>query len=120
MTARLLLDEMFSPELAKVLRGRGYDVAAVAADPQLAGMTDEQVLVMATTEDRCLVTENARDFELLRARWVREGRDHAGLLYTSVRRFPRGRRYLGRLAAALDARLTAGRLPGTGQVDWLA
>jgi hypothetical protein len=119
VTARLLLDEMFSPALAKDLRGRGYDAVAIAADPQFAGMTDEQVLGLATTEDRCVLTENVRDFELIRARWVREGRGHAGLLYTNVQRFPRGKRYIGRLVAALETRLVAGRLPSTGQVDWL-
>ena len=82
-------------------------------------MADEHVLVLATAEDRCIVTENVRDFEVLRSRWIREGRAHAGLLYTSVNRFRRDRNQLGRLVAALEARLAAGRLPGAGQVDWL-
>jgi hypothetical protein len=45
MTAALVLDEMFSPEIAAELNKRGHDVVAVAADPSLAGLPDDQVLV---------------------------------------------------------------------------
>ena len=65
MTVRLLLDEMYPPLLAAMLRDMGHDVAAVAASAELAGAADAAVLDAATTDDRCLLTENVRDFAVL-------------------------------------------------------
>jgi hypothetical protein len=36
------------------------------ADPELAGLPGEQVLEWVTSQGRCLVTENVKDYELLR------------------------------------------------------
>jgi hypothetical protein len=88
VSVRLLLDEMFSPEIAAELVKRGHDVVAVAADPGLAGLPDEQVLEWATDQGRCVVTENVKDFEVLRRLSAAQGRTHAGLLYSGPRRFP--------------------------------
>jgi hypothetical protein len=117
---RLLLDEMFSPEIASELAKRGHDVVAVAADPGLVGLPDEQVLEWATDQGRCLVTENVKDFEVLRRLSAAQGRTHAGLLYSGPRRFPRDRRFVGALVGALDKMVTAGQLPGPDEVGWLA
>jgi predicted nuclease of predicted toxin-antitoxin system len=84
----LLLDEMLSPEIAAELVKRGHDVVAVAADPALAGLPDEQVLHWATDQGRCLLTENVRDLELLRRAFTAEGRTHTGLLCCGPSRFP--------------------------------
>jgi hypothetical protein len=119
VTVRLLLDEMFSPEIAAELVKRGHDVVAVAADPGLVGLPDEQVLEWATDQGRCLVTENVKDFEILRRASAAQGRTHAGLLYSGPRRFPRDRRFVGALVAALDKLITAGQLPGPDEVGWL-
>ncbi len=120
MSARLLLDEMFSPQIAVELVRRGHDVVAVAADPGLAGLPDEQILEWATEQRRCLVTENVRDYEALRRAAAAQGRARAGLLYCAPRRFPRDRRFLGALVVALDKLIAAGELPGPDDVDWLA
>ena len=82
MSAALLLDEMFSPEIAAELVQRGHDVVAVAADPALAGLPDDQILAWAAEQHRCLVTENVKDFELLRRQSVAQGTTHPGLLYS--------------------------------------
>jgi predicted nuclease of predicted toxin-antitoxin system len=119
VTVRLLLDEMFSPEIAAELVKRGHDVVAVAADPGLVGLPDEQVLEWATDQGRCLVTENVKDFEILRRASTAQGRTHAGLLYSGPRRFPRDRRFVGALVVALDKLITAGQLPGPDEVGWL-
>jgi len=81
VSGRLALDEMFSPQIAAELVRRGHDVVAVAADPGLAGLPDEQILEWATEQGRCLVTENVRDYEALRRAAAAQGRTHAGLLY---------------------------------------
>jgi hypothetical protein len=116
---RLMLDEMYSPQIAEEFAKRGHDVIAVAADLRRVSAPDEELLRIATADDRTLVTENVRDFEILRTQWLKEGRACAGLLYTNRQRFPRDRKWTGRLVAALDARLSGGFIPGAGQVDWL-
>jgi len=120
VTVRLVLDEMFSPEIASELVKRGHDVVAVASDPGLVGLPDEQVLEWATDQGRCLVTENVKDYEVLRRASAAQGRTHAGLLYCGPRRFPRDRRFLGALVVALDKLIAAGQLPGPDDVAWLA
>jgi predicted nuclease of predicted toxin-antitoxin system len=120
VSGRLLLDEMFSPQIASELVRRGHDVVAVAADPELAGLPDEQVLEWATSQGRCLVTENVKDYEVLRRAAAAQGRTHAGLLYCPARRFPRDRRFAGALVVALDKLLAAGQLPGPDGTGWLA
>jgi len=118
--ARLALDEMFSPQIAVELVRRGHDVVAVAADPALAGLPDEQVLEWATSQGRCLVTENVKDYEVLRRAAAAQGMAHAGLLYCAPGRFPRDRRFIGALVAALDRTLAGDQLPGPDDVGWLA
>jgi predicted nuclease of predicted toxin-antitoxin system len=120
VSVRLLLDEMFSPQIAAELVRRGHDVVAVAADPGLVGLPDEQILEWATEQGRCLVTENVKDYEALRRASAAQGRTHAGLLYCGPRRFPRDRRFLGALVVALDKLIAADQLPGPADVAWLA
>jgi predicted nuclease of predicted toxin-antitoxin system len=115
----LLLDEMFSPEVASELSERGHDVVAVAADPGLVGLPDDQILEWATDQGRCLVTENVKDFEVLRRAAAAQGKPHAGLLYSGPKRFPRDRRFIGTLVVALDKALAAGHVPGANEVGWL-
>jgi len=119
VTQKLALDEMFSPDVALELTKLGHDVVAVAADPGHAGLPDEQILGWATAQGRCLVTENVRDFELLRRAYAAQGRAHAGLVYSSHRRFPRDRRRAGALVGALDRMITAGNVPCLNEVTWL-
>lgn len=61
---KFLIDEMFSPAVAKHLTDLGHDAVHVR-DLGLAGRADEEVLQRATTENRVVVTENAVDFVLL-------------------------------------------------------
>ncbi|WP_448071454.1 DUF5615 family PIN-like protein [Georgenia yuyongxinii] len=114
-----MLDEMFRPQIAEELRMRGHDAVAIAGNPELVGMADEHLVRLATTEERALVTENVRDFEILRSRRLSENRPVAGLIYTNRQRFARDKRWSGRIVTALDERLRTGRIPGPGQVDWL-
>lgn len=115
MTARLLLDEMYPPALAALLRDQGHDVLAVAGLPGLAGSPDEAVLDAAAGDDRCLVTENIRDFAVL----ARQAR-HGGLLFVDARRWPRTPAAMKRLADGLGQAVTAGRIPSPGGVGWLS
>ena len=52
MTYPLLLDEMFSDDVAGRLRKRHHDVLAVVADPDLVGLPDSQILTEAAAGGR--------------------------------------------------------------------
>jgi predicted nuclease of predicted toxin-antitoxin system len=119
MTLRLLLDEHFSPEIARQLRSPGHDVVAARERPELHGLADRELLALATTERRAIVTENVADFAELHRQSVLRGDPHAGIVFTSPRRFPRTRRSIGRLVKALDRLVTDVPAELEGQTWWL-
>ena len=119
-TVRLLLDEMHSPTVAETLRAEGHDVVAVAAVPGLRSVADEDLLGYAAAEGFVVVTENVVDFAAIAARWVTEDRAHAGLVFTSPKRFNRATRaYPGNLVVALRALLTERPDVGSSVTWWL-
>ena len=117
---RLLLDEMFPPSVAEGLRRRGADVTAAQETPSLRGLPDAQLFVAAQLARRCLVTENIADFVRVEAAWRAEHEEpHQGLILVAPGAFPRHQpRTVGRLVAALETLITAGR-PAPGLVAWL-
>lgn len=119
MSVRLLLDEMFHPRIATELTARGRDCLAVAAEPDLRESADADRLAYALEQRRTLVTNNVVDFERLRRQ-----RDHTGpavppLIYTSDAAFPRDRRFVGRLLAALEHACSSDAVTAAGGVLWL-
>ena len=115
----LLLDEMHAPAVAAALQNRGHDVIAVAENPELRALTDEDLLLYAAGESRRIVTENVKDFRRLLLRAEEAGQPTAGVLFTSSRTFPRSRRNPGPLIDALHAWLMR---PDVGErpiEDWL-
>jgi hypothetical protein len=116
----LLLDEMHAPAIAERLRAEGHDVAAVAAEPGLRSVSDEELLSFAAREGFVVVTENVVDFAAIAARWVTEGRTHAGLVFTSPKRFNRATRaYPGNLVTALHGLLMEPPDLGASGTWWL-
>lgn len=114
---RLLLDVHHSPRAAERLRDDGHDVVAAADDPVWRSLPDDDLLRAATAAGRSVVTENARDFDRLVRTWAAAGEHHAGVIFTSPRRFHRGRRsYPDDLVAALTALLLD---PPSDQTDWI-
>src|SRR5215218_5455902 len=78
---RILLDAHISGRtVGKALIERGHDVRSLDSDPDLEGLSDPEVLQLAATEGRVLVTANVRDFEPLLREWAGEGRSHAGVI----------------------------------------
>ena len=78
---RLLLDANLSPRrVAARLRENGHDVLALAEDTAFEGLPDPQVLQLAASEQRILVTRNSRDFAPLAREWAEAQRPHAGLI----------------------------------------
>ncbi len=117
--ARLLLDEMISPAVAGQLRARGHDVEAVAERIDLVGATDDEVLRVAASADRVVITMNISDFALLDRDWRSLSRTHSGITFVATVSFPQGRSLVGALVESLDAAASAGRLPGPGEVRFL-
>jgi predicted nuclease of predicted toxin-antitoxin system len=78
---RLLLDANLSPRgVAARLREAGHDVLALAEDAAFEGLPDPQVLELAASEQRVLITRNSRDFAPLARQWAEAGRSHAGII----------------------------------------
>ncbi|MHB1928778.1 MAG: DUF5615 family PIN-like protein [Acidimicrobiales bacterium] len=114
---KLLLDTHHSRLAAKRLRAAGYDVTEAADDPALASLPDEDLLRAASRSGRVVVTENARDFDRIVRTWVVAGEHHAGVVFTSPRRYHRGSNsYPANLVSAL-ATLMAD--PPSGDLDWV-
>lgn len=101
---RLLLDEHFSPEIARQLRARGHDVIAVGERADLKGRSDRVHFASLPDEQRAIVTRDLGDFRPLLAQALRAGAATYGLVCVP-RRFSLSRSGTGRLVRALDALL---------------
>jgi len=102
---KLLLDEMFSPLIAAELRARGHDAVAIKERDEWQSLSDPDVLALARTEQRAVVTANLRDFRPLHAELVAPGGEgHAGMVFVPTS-FGLTRAATGQVVAALEARL---------------
>ena len=119
MSQPLLLDEMFTDDIAQQLRTKGYDVISVVADPALVGLADDQILAYATTEGRALVTANIKDFVPLDARYRAADQSHAGLILVSTKTFPQNRGFASGVTIAIAALLSGTAKIQSGQVLFL-
>jgi hypothetical protein len=104
---RLLLDEQYSHQIAQHLRAQGFDVVAVVERAELVGVSDNDLLDVAASEGRALLTNNVRDFVPIVQEWAASGRSHSGVLLTSDATMPRSRKTIGayvkRLTAVLES-----------------
>lgn len=118
---KLLSDTHHSRLAAGRLRDDGHDVIAAADDPMLASLPDEELLRVATGHERVLVTENAKDFDRIVRSWGASCEHHAGVVFTSPRRFHRASRaYPANLVAALVALLDQEPTDQVDMVWWLS
>lgn len=117
---KLLLDTHHSRLAALRLRDGGHDVVAASDDPVLACLPDEELLRAAYVDRRALVTENVKDFDRIVRSWSATGEHHAGVVFTSPRRYHRASQaYPANLVAALRTLLGT---PPQQQIDmvlWL-
>jgi len=119
MSQPLLLDEMFTDDIAQQLRTKGYDVISVVADPALVGLPDDQILAYAIAEGRALVTANIKDFVPLDAQYRAADQSHAGLILVSTKTFPQNRGFPSAVTAALAALLSSTAKIQSAQVLFL-
>ncbi len=96
MRLRYLLDEMYGPKLAQLLRRRRVDTIAVKEYAELTGASDTLVLYLAALDRRVVVTENVADFAFEDRR-----QEHNGIVLCTGRKWPRTPEGLERLCAAL-------------------
>jgi hypothetical protein len=115
----LLLDEMLPPSLAATLNDAGCDTVAVSANPEWRGATDAEVLELAASSGRIVVTGNIRDFVPLSNVWAAQGRAHPGMLLLSTKTFPMVPERTGRIAAAIVHRHQHDEWPAPGQFEFL-
>lgn len=118
---RLLLDEHYSPRIARELRARGHDVVAVCERPDRIGRSDASHLEAMAEEGRAIMSEDAGDLAPLARARLRDGGRHAGLVFTSAGRFPRSADGIGDLVRAVAALMEAhpGALALEGREVWL-
>ncbi len=100
---KLLVDEMYSTEIAVGLRARGVDAVSVHEVPDLESQSDSKVLRHASQDCRVVVTNNVRHFAPLVEAFGLSGESHHGVLFTDDQTFPRGENGIGRLVLALAA-----------------
>ena len=117
---RLLLDQMFAPELASELRRRGHRVTAVAETLALRAMNDPALFEWAAENSEWLLTENVKDFRPLLVAAQADDHPFVNLLLTSSRSFPRSRRNPHPLTEALTAWLERPIARSPSAEEWLA
>ena len=116
---RLLLDEMLGRAVARGVRAEGLDVVAVVERADLVSASDDDVLAVATAEDRLVVTRNVPDVVALHTRRLAEDRVHAGVVCVASRSFPEDSTQVGRLVRALARTAADGHLPQPGELTFL-
>jgi len=117
---KLLLDEMYSPQIAVQLRRRGHDVVH-ASELGLAGRPDSEIFALIAGQGRAIVTNNTEDYVKLFNQAAAAGQDHGGVLLTSDRPMPRSRSTIGLFVRVLAKLLD--RHPGDkefrNELRWL-
>jgi len=82
---RLLLDEHFSPEIARQLRARGHDAIAVKERPELIGRPDRVHFASMPEQRRAIATQDLGDFRPLLAEAMRAATKTYGLVCVPAR-----------------------------------
>jgi PHP family Zn ribbon phosphoesterase len=101
---KLLLDEMLSPVIAARLRERGPDVQAVKGSEHEA-LSDADVMELARSQRRAVVTNNLVDFRRLHHEAIAPGGDgHFGMVFVAGS-YRRTKADTGRIVKALEQKL---------------
>jgi hypothetical protein len=114
---KLLLNEMWSAEIARQLCRRGVDVVAATELPRrYRGVPDDVVFERAQDDGRAIVTDNIEDFSRLVADAAGRAESYHGVVFALRPTFDRARpRVVGEMVRALAALAEsedAGRLAG--------
>jgi hypothetical protein len=78
---RLLLDAHLSGRaIGRALQDRGHNIRSLDTEKYPEGLRDEDVLELAISEDRVLITANVADFLPLLTALIESGRSHPGCI----------------------------------------
>lgn len=99
---KLLLDEMYSPALARALSEHGIDTVSVR-DWSMSGSSDAAVLAAAVNRGYAVMTENVADFTRLAADYGLRGETHQGVIVALSSRFSRRRSGVAAIVTAVSA-----------------
>ena len=98
----LYTDEDMSALVATLLRSRGLDVTTVPEQATL-GRTDREQLEFAASLGRCILTHNRVDFERLHLQYMKEDKQHSGIIVVPQKTAYEVARRIGILVSALTA-----------------
>jgi Domain of unknown function (DUF5615) len=98
---KLLLDEHFSPEIARQLRARGHDVIAVEECPELIDRSDRVHFASMPGQRRAIVTQDLGDFRPLLTQALRSGEKTDGLVCVPARA-SLSRKAIGKVVDSLE------------------
>lgn len=98
LRVRLLLDEHFSPEIARQLRAHGHNVKE---HPELIGRADRVHFASMPEQRRAIVTQDLGDFRPLLGEAMRAGGKTYGLVCVPAR-VPLSRNAIGQLVGSLE------------------
>jgi predicted nuclease of predicted toxin-antitoxin system len=112
---KLLLNEMWSTEIARQLRRRGFDVVAATELPRrYRGVPDHEFFRRAQEDRRAVVTDNVRDFATLVAERASRAEPHCGVVFAVRPAFDRSHPdIVGDMTRALTSLLSDEPGPGT-------
>ena len=98
--AALYTDEDISALVATLLRSRGLDITTVSEKVTL-GKTDSEQLQFATSLGRCILTHNRVDFERLHLQYIKEDKQHYGIIIVPQKNAYEVAQRIGSLVSAL-------------------
>jgi len=99
---KLILDELYSKQIAEQLRENGHDVDSVKERAELEGLSDQELFTLMPSEQRAILTENWADYARLMRQAEVEGMTHYGVVFTSRQQLPRSRHTIGLYVSVLD------------------
>lgn len=111
---KVVLNEMWSKEIAKQLRRRGFDVLAATELPRrYRGVPDHEFFRRAQEDGRAIVTDNVRDFAMLVAERASRAEPHCGVVFAVRPAFDRSHpAIVGDMTRVLTSLLSEGPQPG--------
>jgi predicted nuclease of predicted toxin-antitoxin system len=101
---KLLVDEMYDPEIAEALRDLGHDVVSERAVSKSAG--DETIFSIAQDERRVIITNNVRGFMPIVNKALQADAVFHGIVLSNVESFPRTKTNTGTITTLLHQLLT--------------
>lgn len=79
MKVKLLIDEDVHSGLSEALRKRGYDAVNVQ-EINKRGCSDDEIIIEAVKDARCIFTFNVKDYVKLHKKMVELNEEHKGII----------------------------------------